>query len=113
MDRRPPYKLVPASVKLIIEWESNGHNGGAVAFGHDGMLYVTAGDGTSDSDTNIVGQDLGNLLSKVLRLDVDHPDPGKPYAVPKDNPFVGRKGARPETWAYGLRNPWRMTVDKK
>ncbi|TMQ35708.1 MAG: hypothetical protein E6K70_00745, partial [Planctomycetota bacterium] len=113
MDRQPPYKLVPASAKLIIEWESNGHNGGAVAFGHDGMLYVTSGDGTSDSDGNIVGQDMTTLLAKVLRIDVDHPEPGKGYSVPKDNPFVGQQGARPETWAYGLRNPWRMTVDHR
>ena len=77
------------------------------------MLYVTSGDGTSDSDTNIVGQDLSKLPAKVLRIDVDHPDPGKAYSVPKDNPFVGQKDVRPETWAYGLRNPWRMTVDEK
>jgi glucose/arabinose dehydrogenase len=113
MERQPPYQLDPASAKLIIEWPSDGHNGGAMAFGHDGMFYVTSGDGTSDSDTNIVGQDMTKLLAKVLRLDVDHPEPGQAYAVPKDNPFVGMKEARPEIWAYGLRNPWRMTVDQK
>ena len=113
MDRKAPYRLDPKSETLIIEWPSDGHNGGALAFGSDGMLYVTSGDGTSDSDTHIVGQDLSKLTAKVLRLDVDHPEPGKPYAVPKDNPFVGRKAAHPETWAYGLRNPWRMTVDAK
>jgi glucose/arabinose dehydrogenase len=113
MERQPPYKLDPASAKLIIEWPSDGHNGGAMAFGHDGMFYVTSGDGTSDSDTNIVGQDMTKLLAKVLRIDVDHPEPGQAYAVPKDNPFVGMKEARPEIWAYGLRNPWRMTVDQK
>jgi glucose/arabinose dehydrogenase len=113
MDRKPPYALDLKSEKLIIEWPSDGHNGGAVAFGLDGMLYVTSGDGTSDSDTHIVGQDLSKLTAKVLRIDVDHPDEGKAYSVPKDNPFVGTPGARPETWAYGLRNPWRMTVDRK
>ena len=113
MDRRPPYKLNPKSATSIIEWPSDGHNGGALAFGLDGMLYVTSGDGTSDSDTHIVGQDLGKLTAKVLRIDVDHPDKDKAYSVPKDNPFVGNKDARPETWAYGLRNPWRMRVDKK
>jgi uncharacterized repeat protein (TIGR03806 family) len=113
MDRKPPYKLDPASAKLIIEWVSDGHNGGGMAFGHDGMFYVTSGDGTSDSDTNIVGQDMTSLLAKVLRIDVDHPDPGKGYSVPKDNPFVNMKDVRPEIWAYGLRNPWRMTVDQK
>lgn len=113
MDRRPPYKLDPKSETAIIEWPSDGHNGGALAFGNDGMLYVTSGDGTSDSDTNVVGQDLSKLTAKLLRIDVDHPDAGKPYSVPKDNPFVGQKDVRPETWAYGLRNPWRMTVDAK
>ncbi len=77
MDRKPPYRLDPKSAKIIIEWDSDGHNGGAMAFGYDGMLYVTSGDGTSDSDTNIVGQDMTKLLAKVLRIDVDHPDTGQ------------------------------------
>jgi len=63
------------------------HNGGDMVFGHDGMLYVTSGDGTSDSDTNVVGQDMGSLLAKVLRIDVDGAPEGKSYAVPKDNPL--------------------------
>jgi glucose/arabinose dehydrogenase len=113
VDRRPPYRLDPRSEKLIIEWESDGHNGGGLAFGRDGMLYVSSGDGSEESDVLVVGQDLSSLLAKVLRIDVDHPDPGKGYSVPPDNPFVGRKGARPEIWAYGLRNPWRLTVDSK
>jgi len=113
MDPKPPYTFDPKSEKVIIEWLSDGHNGAAPAFGHDGMLYVTTGDGTSDSDTNIVGQDMSTILAKVLRIDVDHPDPGKTYSIPKDNPFVNLKGARPEIWAYGLRNPWRITVDEK
>jgi glucose/arabinose dehydrogenase len=112
MDRTAPYRVDPASALVIIEWDSDGHNGGAMSFGLDGMFYVTAGDGTSDSDTNVVGQDMTKLLAKVLRIDVDHPEPGKTYAVPKDNPFVNRKDARPEIWALGLRNPWRMTVDR-
>ena len=77
------------------------------------MLYISSGDGTSDSDTNLTGQDLTKLNAKVLRIDVDHPDPGKTYSVPKDNPFVGVKDARPETWAYGFRNPWRLHIDRK
>lgn len=113
IDPKPPYKLDPKSETVIIEWASAGHDGAAIAFGHDGMMYVTSGDGTSDSDTNVVGQDMSTLLAKVLRIDVDHPDPGKKYSVPKDNPFLDLKGARPEIWAYGLRNPWRMTTDKK
>src|SRR5262249_22920486 len=103
----------PKSALTIIEWDSNGHNGGDLAFGLDGMLYVSSGDGTSDSDTNLTGQDLTKLLAKVLRIDVDHPAPGQAYAVPPDNPFVKTPGARPETWAMGFRNPWRLTIDKK
>jgi uncharacterized repeat protein (TIGR03806 family) len=111
VDRVAPYRLDPQSAATIIEWPSNGHNGGAMAFGQDGMFYVTSGDGTSDSDTNLTGQGLDHLLAKVLRIDLDGASPGQPYRVPSDNPFVGRPEARPETWAYGLRNPWRMTVD--
>jgi glucose/arabinose dehydrogenase len=110
--REAPFAIVAGSAQPIIEWLSDGHNGGDVAFGPDGMLYVTSGDGTSDSDMNIVGQDLSKLNSKVLRIDVDHPDAGRAYGVPKDNPFVSRKNARPETWAYGLRNPWRIHIDR-
>jgi uncharacterized repeat protein (TIGR03806 family) len=113
METKPPYKIIPGSEKTIIEVLSNGHNGGAPVFGHDGMLYITTGDGTTDSDTNIVGQDMSSLLAKVLRIDVDHPDPGKAYSVPKDNPFVNMPGARPEIWSLGYRNPWRMCLDKK
>ncbi len=113
MDTKAPYKLNPASAKIIIEVESDGHNGAAPVFGHDGMMYLTTGDGTSDSDTLVVGQDMSSLLAKVLRIDVDNPDPGKGYSVPKDNPFVNMKGARPEIWAVGLRNPWRSCVDEK
>jgi uncharacterized repeat protein (TIGR03806 family) len=111
IDREPPYLLAVDSAKVIIEWESNGHNGAAAAFGIDGMLYVTSGDGSSDSDKNVVGQGLDQLLAKVLRIDVDHHQPGTTYSIPNDNPFVDFPQARPETWAYGLRNPWRLTVD--
>lgn len=111
LQREAPWSLIPDSEQIILEWETNGHNGAAVTFGLDRMLYVTTGDGTSDSDTNLTGQGLDHLLAKVLRLDVDHPDPGREYSIPPDNPFVGDKGVRPETWAYGLRNPWRMTTD--
>ncbi len=108
--------LDPATAQHVIAWESDGHNGGDMEFGHDGMLYVTSGDGTSDSDTNMRGQDLTQLTAKVLRIDVDRPDlelvkAGRHYRVPEDNPFVGQAGIVPETWAYGLRNPWRITVD--
>jgi glucose/arabinose dehydrogenase len=112
MARQAPHAIVPGSEKLIIEWSSDGHNGGDLAFANDGMLCISSGDGTSDSDTDLAGQDLTRLRAKVLRIDVDHPDPGKTYSVPKDNPFVGMPGVRPETWAYGFRNPWRLHIDK-
>ena len=111
--RSPPYDIDPKSEVVIIEWPSDGHNGGDLVFGNDGMLYVTSGDGTSDSDKNLVGQDLSKLNSKVLRIDVEHPAPGQNYSVPPDNPFVNQEGVRPETWAYGMRNPWRITCDPK
>ncbi|MEX2120529.1 MAG: PQQ-dependent sugar dehydrogenase [Pirellulales bacterium] len=113
VDRQKPYSLLKDSALAIIDWPSDGHNGAALAFGHDGMLYVTSGDGTSDSDTDVTGQGLDHLLSKLLRIDVDRPGDGRAYSVPPDNPFVGQAGVRAETWAYGFRNPWRITVDSQ
>ena len=113
VDRKPPHRIDPASKHVIIEWASNGHNGGDLAFGNDGYLYVTSGDGSSGSDAHLTGQTLDDLLAGMLRIDVDHPDAGRNYGVPKDNPFVDRPGARPEIWAYGLRNPWRLSFDRK
>lgn len=107
------FEFDPKSAHIILEWESDGHSGADCVFGNDGLFYVTTGDGTSDSDLIETGQGMDHLLSKLLRIDIDHPDPGKTYSVPKDNPFVGLKGARPETWAYGFRNPWRITCDRK
>ncbi len=111
--RQPPGKIDPASEELVIEWKSGGHDGGDMAFGADGKFYITTGDGTSDSDGWDSGQTLDDLLGSVLRIDVDRRDGGRPYGVPPDNPFVDRPGARPEIWAYGLRNPWRMSSDPK
>jgi uncharacterized repeat protein (TIGR03806 family) len=101
------------SATTVIAWASDGHNGAAVCFGADGMMYVTSGDGTSDSDNNVTGQRPDLLLAKVLRIDVDHPAEGKQYAVPADNPFVNDNRFVPETWAYGLRNPWRISFDAR
>lgn len=84
------------------------HDGGTICFGPDGYLYVAVGDGGSGNDPFKNGQKLSTLLAKILRLDVNK----KPYGIPPDNPFVGRKDAAPETWAYGLRNPWRMAFDR-
>lgn len=113
LDTKPPYKVDKDSLQLIIEWPSNGHNGGDLAFARDGMLYVSAGDGTSDSDANLTGQDLETINGSMIRIDVDKPADGKLYSVPSDNPFVNVPGAQPEIWAIGLRNPWRVTYDKQ
>lgn len=111
MAREAPWQLIEGSRQVVIEWPSNGHNGAAAAFGNDGMLYVTSGDGTPNSDSANAGQDTSSLLAKVLRLDVDGAPAGQAYRVPPDNPFMGNAAVRPETWAYGLRNPWRITSD--
>ena len=111
---RDPEAAVPCdseSGQVIIEWKSQGHDGGDLVFGHDGMLYITSGDGTSDSDRWLSAQDVTNLLGGVLRIDVDHPADGMMYSIPADNPFVDLPGARGEFWAIGLRNPWRMSID--
>ena len=100
-----------ASAKLLltIDQPFANHNGGMVAFGADGMLYIGMGDGGSGGDPQGHGQNLNSLLGKILRIDVDR---GDPYAIPPDNPFAGRPGARGEIWAYGLRNPWRFSFDR-
>ena len=84
------------------------HNGGWIAFGPDGMLYTAPGDGGKANDPNARAQDFGNLLGSVLRVDVSG---AKGYEVPADNPFVKQKGAKPEIYAYGLRNAWRCSFD--
>ena len=102
-----------ASEKVIFEWPSGGHNGGCLKFGPDGYLYLVTGDGSGIADQLNIGQDLSSVFAKLHRIDVDNPAPGKAYAIPKDNPFVDRKGARPEVYAYGLRQLWRFSFDRK
>ena len=97
---------------LFVDQPFANHNGGEVIFGPDGMLYVGLGDGGSQGDPRNNGQNLGTLLGKILRID-PRPSGGAPYTVPPDNPFVNRAGARPEIFAYGLRNPWRFTWDRQ
>ncbi len=88
------------------------HNGGAIRFGPDGLLYLGLGDGGSAGDPQGNAQDLGTLLGKIIRIDVRNASAGQGYRIPPDNPFVDRPGAKGEIWAYGLRNPWRMAFDR-
>ena len=97
------------TIVLTASQPFSNHNGGAIAFGPDGMLYIALGDGGSGGDPLGHGQNLGSLLGSVLRIDVDS---GAPFVIPATNPFVGQAGARGEIWAYGLRNPWRMSFDR-
>lgn len=115
LSQQEPPVLDPESETTLLTWQSGGHNGASIQFGPDGMLYISSGDGTAPSppDTLNTGQDISDLLSSILRIDVDHEEAGKAYRVPPDNPFVKEPGARPEVWAFGLRNPWKMSFDAK
>jgi glucose/arabinose dehydrogenase len=106
-------RAVPASRRqlLFVDQPYANHNGGDLVFGPDGYLYIGLGDGGSAGDPQGNAQSLGTLLGKMLRID-PHPSDGQPYSIPPDNPFVGRADARPEIWAYGLRNPWRYAFDR-
>ena len=110
-----PPRCDPASEKILITWLGGGHNGGSLKFGPDGYLYISAGDSGNPNppDPRDTGQDISDLLSSILRIDVDHPSGDRQYSIPADNPFVKTPGARGEVWAYGLRNPWRMSFDSQ
>ncbi|MGE5596630.1 MAG: PQQ-dependent sugar dehydrogenase [Hyphomicrobiales bacterium] len=114
---RENLRIDPASELplLTVPQPFSNHNGGQLAFGPDGMLYLALGDGGSGGDPNGNGQDLTrNLLGSILRLDVRGATADQPYRIPPDNPFAdGPGGARPETYAYGLRNPWRFNFDRE
>jgi len=116
IDQEDPSRVDPASEEVLLRqpqpWRN--HNGGMIAFGPDGYLYLSLGDGGAANDPQGNGQDLSTWLGSILRIDVDRAEEGRPYAVPEDNPFVdGPEGARPEIWAFGLRNVWRFSFDRE
>ncbi|MBO9599772.1 MAG: PQQ-dependent sugar dehydrogenase [Cohnella sp.] len=104
-------RLNPASEERLLSFKQPyaNHNGGQLAFGPDGYLYIGTGDGGSGGDPLNNSQNLNSLLGKILRIDVDRPADGLAYGIPADNPFA--KSGRPEIYAYGLRNPWRFSFD--
>lgn len=133
VNKNNPDKADPKTARVIMQIEQPyaNHNGGELVFGPDGYLYIGSGDGGWEGDVLGAGQDLSTLLAKVLRIDVNTSTPDRAYGIPKDNPFVTPKtlmvlfgvteeafakihpNARPEIWAYGIRNPWKMHFDKK
>ncbi len=106
-----PEKADPNSARVVITVNQPypDHNGGNIAFGPDGYLYIALGDGGNPDDPLRNGQNMDTLLAKILRIDIN----ATPYKVPADNPFVNVSGVKPETWASGLRNPWRFSFDKQ
>ena len=101
-----------ASARLVLRiphHEFSNHNGGQMAFGPEGDLYIGVGDGGSEGDPHNNGQSTGTLLGKILRI---APSAAGGYTIPSGNPFAGQSGKRPEIWAYGLRNPWRFSFDR-
>ncbi len=103
----------PNSEVEIIRWVSEGHNGGCLEFGIDGYLYISTGDAfwPNPPDSLNTGQDISDLAGSILRIDIDRVSSEQAYTVPADNPFLSHTGARPEVWAYGLRNPFKIGVD--
>ena len=100
-----------SEVILEVNQPYNNHNGGQMEFGSDGYLYISFGDGGSAGDPQDNGQDLSTLLSTIVRIDVDSQSNGMNYSIPNTNPFVNTQNARPEIYAYGLRNVWRFSFD--
>jgi glucose/arabinose dehydrogenase len=115
VDSKNKHQADPASeqVLMTIKQPFWNHNGGTLEFGKDGYLYIALGDGGKGDDPLQSGQDLTTVLGKILRIDVDNVSPGLPYAIPADNPFANNRAARPEIFAYGVRNPWRISFDRQ
>jgi glucose/arabinose dehydrogenase len=109
-----PLRADPKSEEILLTYAQpySNHNGGKIAFGKDGYLYISAGDGGSGGDPGNNGQDRKEFLGKILRIDVNKPSGNKKYSIPPDNPFIGNKaGYREEIYAFGLRNVWRFNFD--
>ena len=109
-------RIADPGTEVVIMWTPQpygNHNGGQLAFGPDGYLYIGLGDGGSAGDPRGNGQRLETLLGSILRIDPGSPSGDLNYTIPADNPFIGVEGARGEIWAYGLRNPWRFSFDRE
>jgi glucose/arabinose dehydrogenase len=115
VSKTDPNKADPDSEEQLLRISHKfwNHDGGTVCFGADGYLYLVLGDGGLANDPDDNAQNLTNLLGKILRLDVSKKGDSKPYAIPADNPFVNSKNAQPEIYAYGVRNPWRLSFDRE
>jgi len=105
-------KVDPAGERVLLRFNQpwSNHKGGQLAFGKDGFLYISTGDGGSGYDPQSNGQNLKTYLAKFLRIDVNGKEP---YEVPPDNPFVNQPGALPEIYCFGMRNPWRFSFDRE
>jgi glucose/arabinose dehydrogenase len=114
VDPANPDRLDPSSEAILLHVEQPfaNHNGGGLAFTADGLLLISLGDGGSGGDPLGNGQSTTTLLGKILRIDVDHPAGDRPYGIPASNPFADGAAGRPEIWLTGLRNPWRLSVDR-
>lgn len=109
----PDLALSNSELELLgFDQPFSNHNGGNLLFGPDGYLYISSGDGGSGGDPNNNGQNINSYLGKLLRIDVDNPTAGSSYGIPSSNPFVGNPNAKQEIFAYGLRNPWRFSIDE-
>jgi glucose/arabinose dehydrogenase len=116
VSKNDPDRADPDSEEVILRITNRpfwNHDGGTLCFGRDGYLYIAVGDGGLANDPYRSGQNLKKLLAKVLRIDINRKEGDNNYAIPPDNPFVNTPDARPEIWAYGLRNVWRMAFDDK